>query len=59
MIYVLCKADWWYKGKIIYYFNIKPYTTSFFMFLSINLIQVDSGQITTNLIVLHLNTLLK
>ena len=55
---MLCKAGSPYKGNINY-FNIKPFTTSSFGSLLSHLIQVDSGQTTINLIVLHLNTLLQ
>ena len=42
-----------------HYFNLKLYTTGSLSFLSFHLIQVDSGQTTTNLMVLNLHTLLK
>ena len=47
------------QGKINYHFHIKPYTTGSFGFLSFHLFQVDSGETTINIIVLHLNTLLQ
>ena len=46
---MLCKAGQWYNEKIKYSFNIKPYTASFFGFLSFHHIQVDSGQTVVQL----------